>query len=186
MKCYECGIGTYRKEVGRLDMVDECVGPYTVTDVLHHRCDHCGELLLPPETAKALETARTEIREGIIRNRPLCEFLSASETASALGISRQALHKHRRIRRGFIYQTSFGGNTVYLKSSVMLFKETGDGRFPLVRSTEPGTAEYVSEKDAQEAAREYVRASETAMFLSRTWLGGMHYAQRKRGLYASK
>ena len=49
-----------------------------------------------------------------------------------LGVSRQALHKHRRIRRGFIFQTMFDGKIVYLKQSVFQYMKKGDGRFSLL------------------------------------------------------
>jgi hypothetical protein len=63
---------------------------------------------------------------------PISAFLSSAETAAVLGISRQALHKHRRISRGFIFQTTFGGSKVYLKESVEHFRKKGDGRFKLI------------------------------------------------------
>jgi len=57
--------------------------------------------------------------------------VTSSEAARILDISRQALHKNRRIKNGFIFHTRFGNGIVYLRKSVELFKETGDGRYPL-------------------------------------------------------
>ncbi len=136
MKCDECG-GKYRDVSGDLEWDDQYVGSFVVKDVRYRKCETCGQVLLPPETAEAIEKRRAERRDELLKARPLRAFLTAAETAAALGISRQALHKHRRIRRGFIHQTAFGGGVVYLKESVELFKATGDGRLPLCSSTGP-------------------------------------------------
>ena len=140
MKCSECG-GSYIEKHDRLTVIDPYIGPVTtdITDYLV--CDTCGDILYTHSSAKHLEEAREEALQGILQSMPINAFLTVSETADLLGISRQALHKHRRIRRGFIFQTTFGGKTVYLKESAERFKKTGDGRFPL-RKTE--TASPVS------------------------------------------
>jgi hypothetical protein len=97
------------------------------------------------KTAKRIEERRYEILKQWLQSQPLNAFISATETASILGISRQALHKHKRIRRGFIYCTTFGEKKVrlYLKNSVLQFKKTGDGRFPLRQLV--GEAESVAD-----------------------------------------
>jgi hypothetical protein len=130
MKSCECG-GRYSEIDGDLEIVDEYVGSFVVTAVRYRKCDSCGGILYPLETARAIEKRRDERKDELLRERPLRAFLSVSQTATTLGISRQALHKHRRIRRGFIYQTAFCGSVVYLEESVKLFKSTGDGRFRL-------------------------------------------------------
>ncbi len=142
MKCYECG-KTFREIHGDLEVIDNHVGPFWLEAVHYYKCDECGEVLFPPETARAIEKGRIERKDQLLRNRPLNEFLTATETAAILGISRQALHKHRRIRRGFIHQTTFGSGIVYLKESVMLFKMIGDGRILLYRPTEMHDTGYV-------------------------------------------
>jgi len=132
MKCTECG-NEYKKVHGQYKVEDEYIGNFTIDSVNYYKCEGCGDVLLPLETAKRIEERRTEILEQWLRSQPLNTFISATETAMVLGISRQALHKHRRIRHGFIYHTTFGEKKVnlYLKKSVLQFKETGDGRFPI-------------------------------------------------------
>ena len=130
MKCLDCG-GTYVKKHGDIELTDKYIGNFVVRDVSYYKCDGCEEYLFSPETSKVIEDRRNQELENLIRSQPLSAFISGSETAAILGITRQALHKHRRIRRGFIFQTQFGGKTVYLKNSVDLFKKTGDGRYPL-------------------------------------------------------
>lgn len=139
MKCYQCG-GEYQDKQGSLQLTDKWVGSFAVDAVHYYECDTCGDLLLPPETTKILESKREQILDQWIKSQPLDSFLSAAQTASLLGISRQALHKHIRIRRGFIYQTKFDGRTMYLGKSVVLFKQTGDGRFPFYVPPESRTS----------------------------------------------
>jgi hypothetical protein len=165
MKCYECG-GKYQDIDGDLEMDDRYVGPFVVKAVHYYKCDRCGQDLFPPETAEAIEKRRGERLDELLKGQPLRAFLTATETATALGISRQALHKHRRIRRGFIYQTAFGGGMVYLEESVKRFKDTGDGRFPLcpslgsVGGEHPGRTEVCAHVDyyPEKAAREKTSA----------------------------
>ena len=101
--------------------------------------------------------------DRLITDKPVDSFVIATEAASMLGISRQAFHKHRRIQRGFIYKTNFGGKTVYLKESVLHFKETGDGRFPLVQFTEVGKrSDYVFDSPLPHRVPIYIGDSSSA------------------------
>lgn len=131
MKCDLCG-KECRAMSGPITEKDSKVGEYTISDAPYFRCVSCDEVVYPVETARLLDRKRQEVEASLIRARSIQEFWSAAETAEFLGISRQALHKHARIRRGFICQTDLGGKTVYLRESVRLFKKTGDGRLPLV------------------------------------------------------
>ena len=131
MKCYECG-GEYKERRERRFRVDdEAIGTFCVADVSYRECGKCEDRLFAPSEAKKIEDARAETLKVILQSMPLKAFLSAADTAKNLGITRQALHKHRRISRGFIYHTEFDGSRVYLKKSVSLFLKNGDGRFEL-------------------------------------------------------
>lgn len=134
MKCYECG-GNYHKKHGRFIQKDKSIGDYYVDDVMYYECDNCSSFLLPPVTCKKLEREREKIIQQYVKNNPIDAFVSASQAAKILGISRQAFSKHRRIKKGFIYKTKLGGKTFYLKTSVDQFKRTGDGRIPLSEPT---------------------------------------------------
>lgn len=132
MNCDECG-GNYIKKTDTLEVTDPYVGKIIIRGVPYYQCDKCGDILYTPDMAQAIEFERNSRINELINQYSISSFVSASEAASLLGISRQALHKHRRIRQGFIYKTNFYGLTVYLRESVNKFKETGDGRFPLFR-----------------------------------------------------
>lgn len=162
MNCLECG-GDYEEKQGSLEVTDENIGPYSVSDVQYYQCTKCGDLLFSPETSKVLERKRSEVMDRLIKDKPVDSFVTGTEAACILGITRQAFHKHRRIHRGFIYQTDFGGKTVFLKESVHRFKETGDGRFPLVQFTEVGKrSDYVFESPLPQGEPIYIGDSSSA------------------------
>lgn len=142
MRCYKCG-DAYRETSELYEFVDPYVGPVSVQGVPYYKCDQCDEVLFTVEMSQALEAARNNREQELLKQIPIGDFMSASETASLLGISRQALHKNRRIRHGFIHQTTFGGATVYLKKSVIQFKRIGDGRFSLYSSGRTIPAKYL-------------------------------------------
>jgi len=131
MRCDQCG-ETYIAKKESLEWTDEYIGPFTVEGAEYFECDRCGDYLFSPKNAERVETARRLALDKILQSFPLSAFVTAAEAARILGISRQALHKHRRIRRGFIFQTQFDNKAVYLKKSIDLFKKGGDGRFKLV------------------------------------------------------
>ena len=135
MKCSECN-GEYKPTTGTLQINDKYMGLFIAEHLEYMKCSKCGDLLYSIEAAQAIEAAREGALQEILQSKSISQFLSVGETSDFLGISRQALHKHRRIRRGFIFQTVFGGKTVYLKKSVELFKTIGDGRFALRQSPE--------------------------------------------------
>jgi hypothetical protein len=130
MNCYQCG-GVYELKSDSLQIFDLYVGRIEVPNTPYYECMDCHDILYTEEMSRAVETERNRLIHELLMQFPLADFLNSTQVASILGISRQALHKHRRIKHGFIYQTRFAGITFYLKQSVLRFKRTGDGRFPL-------------------------------------------------------
>ena len=140
MKCTECGGEYIKHKSAKYRVDDESVGTFYVDNVEFMKCSNCGEVLLSPEAMLKIEKKEASVLDALLQAMPISAFLSSAETATILGISRQALHKHRRISRGFIFQTSFGGYKVYLKESVERFLKKRDGRFKLVASpADPAT-----------------------------------------------
>ncbi|MBU2054000.1 MAG: hypothetical protein KKC25_03350 [Proteobacteria bacterium] len=132
----------HEKRQGPLEIDDRYVGLLKLESADYYECPDCKDRIYPLDTARVIESEREKITGEILQAQPLDAFLSAADTAVQLGISRQALHKNKRIRQGFIYRTSLGGLAVYLKKSVDLYRERGDGRFLLSelgynRSNEP-------------------------------------------------
>lgn len=154
MNCLECG-GTYQEKSGLLEVVDSYVGTISIKGVPYYECDKCDDLLYTEEMSRAIEAERTKRIHELLSQFPIGDFISATETASMLDISRQALHKHRRINHGFIYQTKFCGFTVYLRQSALQFKNTGDGRFPLYLYGYNPSAQYVEDSIHMQLASIY-------------------------------
>jgi len=126
----ECG-GEYQKKWGALEIQDPFIGPMKLEDADYEECARCKDRIFPLETARAIDKQREVLLNQIIKKQPLQDFFTAAEAASGLGITKQALHKNRKVRRGFIYHTTLGGMVFYLKQSVALYREKGDGRLLL-------------------------------------------------------
>ena len=144
MNCLKCG-GTYKEKSGTYELFDRYVGKIIINGTLYYQCDNCNDIIYSEEMAQAIEAERNNRINEIVSQFPIRDFINASDTASSLGISRQALHKNSRINHGFIYQTKLGGFTVYLKQSVQQYKKSGDGRFALQLHDYTPSSEYVKD-----------------------------------------
>jgi hypothetical protein len=142
MKCYDCGAEYTPRHEKRMRADDKAIGTFHVADVSYLECSNCRQRLYSPDDARKIEDARASALDAILRSMPLGAFVSAQEATKLLGVTRQALHKHRRISRGFIYQTTWCGSRVYLLASVEQFKKTEDGRI-ILRRPEATPASYV-------------------------------------------
>ncbi len=143
MKCLDCG-GEYIELIANIDIEDISIGEFTVENVTHRKCSSCGGLLFPLETVKIIEAKEKEIKEYRLGQYPITDFIGAVDAAKILSVTRQALHRNRRIRRGFIYSVRFDGKIAYLKESVRLYKDTGDGRFMLANPDIVIQTEYIT------------------------------------------
>ena len=130
MNCYECG-GVYQEKSDLLEILDPYVGKISIQGIPYYKCENCHDILYTEEMSRAIESKRNERIHELLNQFSISDFITVAEAASILGISRQALHKNRRINYGFIHQTKFGGASVYLRQSVLQFKKTGDGRYSL-------------------------------------------------------
>ncbi|MEI6314276.1 MAG: hypothetical protein WCO89_05355 [Syntrophus sp. (in: bacteria)] len=112
-----------------MEIQDPFIGPMKMEDVDYEECERCKDRIFPLETARAIDKQREALLNEILKKQPLQDFFTAAEAAAELEITKQALHKSRKVRRGFIYHTTLGGMVFYLKKSVYLYKDKGDGRF---------------------------------------------------------
>jgi len=119
---------------GTLDLESVSLGRYLLHDVEFWECQRCGNRILPNATWIAADREHERLLKERISSLPAGDFLSAAEAAQLLGITRQALHKHRKISKGFVHSITIGGKKHYHKRSVVLFMQTGDGRFPIGES----------------------------------------------------
>ncbi len=148
MRCIKCS-GLILTINGDLELRDKILGDFTVLNTEYEQCKDCGEKLYSPVTLKAIEETEAKRKEELLLGKPLNNFLSAAEVAKILGCTRQAIHKHKRIRRGFIHFVRHNGILLYLKKSVELFKETGDGRLPLAEPKKKTKFQIISFSDIQ-------------------------------------
>lgn len=183
MKCHECG-GIYTRRNGVLQITDKYVGPFAVELGEYWECDTCADYLFSPEDSKRIEKVREQALQTMLQLRPLSAFYSAGETAAFLEISRQALHKHRRICRGFIFATTFGGKTVFLKKSVKLFKATGDGRYALWEPAKE--VQYTQKKEMVSPAVLYLNKAIMFPSQSQVRFGTMYQTEYPRSLNYAK
>lgn len=133
MRCINCS-GQIVTIKGELNLQDKVLGDFIVPNTEFEQCKNCGEKLYLPITLKEIEDTEAKRKEELLLNKPLKSFITVGEVAKILGCTRQAVHKHKKIRRGFIHFVNHNGVLYYLKESVDLFKETGDGRLPLAES----------------------------------------------------
>jgi hypothetical protein len=135
MKCLSCG-SSYNRRVGSLEVDDPFVGSYSVADSVYFECPKCHERLLTPDTLGKIEEGRRRKLEDWLRNQPFGNFVSASEAARLLKVSRQALHKSRKFRIGLIYGALLDGKRYYYRPSLFQYLRTGDGRLPIAQAPE--------------------------------------------------
>jgi hypothetical protein len=142
MRCYDCN-EVYQLKSGSIKISSNIVGKFEVHNVSFYRCPKCRKFLYPEETVDRIEKEENNCKDELLRALPIGDFVLSTEAAKILNISRQAFHKHNRIRRGFIYSIHFCGKKVYHKKSVLLFKEKGDGRFPLSKYEDKNNHKYI-------------------------------------------
>lgn len=130
MRCANCS-GTYVKKQGNLHFGDKVLGDFNVPNTEYFKCDECWEMYYTPKTMQDIEKAEALRLKDLLLNRSLKDFIPATEVAKILVCSRQAIHKNKRISRGFIHFVKHNGTFHYLKESVELYKLTQDGRLQL-------------------------------------------------------
>jgi len=132
MQCVKCS-GQFATIKGTLELIDRILGNFLVLDTEYEKCNMCGEELYSPVTIRAIEKAEDLRKKELLLRKPLNDFILASEVAQILNCSRQAVHKHKKIKRGFIHFVKYNKKIYYLKKSVELYKEIGDGRLQLAK-----------------------------------------------------
>lgn len=154
MRCYECG-NPYVEHEGALELNSNIIGTYTIYLEKYHKCSGCGNLMFSKEAVEKIEAIETEILEKMISRLPVGDFISANEAAEFLGITRQAFHKHRRIKSGLIYSIEIGGKKLYNKKSLSIFKKTNDGRFFLAEQQYKEAAKYIEVQNSGQIRTPY-------------------------------
>jgi len=132
MKCLKCHVALKFTQ-GELTLSRKHLGPVSIANSTWYECPKCGDKSYPDTTATAIDQAFHDKLTSLILGRPFTELIEEKEVAEILGVSVQAVNKNRAIRGGLIWKAVRNHKTWYLRKSVERFKETGDGRFSLVR-----------------------------------------------------
>ncbi|MBR4370262.1 MAG: hypothetical protein IKS92_04395, partial [Victivallales bacterium] len=121
--------------------MDENVG-FIKTDGEYWECPECGCQLVSGETLQKVDDIRKERTDKLLW---ACAdspsefsrlFIRVKEVAEIMGISRQAVEKSVFLK-DLVYNITVAGVRYWLKESVERYKETGNGRFPLVQYVSP-------------------------------------------------
>lgn len=130
MNCALCN-GEVVKQKGSFPFKSKTLGMLSIPNISFEECQSCGDKLLSPQSSeKVLKYVREKEQEAI-DSMPIRDFISASEAAEILGITKQAFSKHPRIKRGLIYSATKGKRKLFIEKSVKLFKNEGNGKFLL-------------------------------------------------------
>ncbi len=130
MICIDCN-KELRERRGTVSLEYKEIGKFDVHDIQYLECPKCNKKLFGPEAGRKIDKTSNSIRDELISNYEIKEFVSLAEACKILDVTRQVFDKNKRIRRGFIYSWKLNGKRYFLKKSVLQFKDTGDGRFLL-------------------------------------------------------
>lgn len=132
MNCSLCNAETTRKTEDYLCQ-SKIIGDVLVPLIEVEKCLSCGALELSAEAKSEVSSYLRMLETDAITSLPADNLMSAGQAAGILGVSKQAFSKNPKIKKGFVYFTYVGTKKVYFRSSLELFKTTGDGRFPITQ-----------------------------------------------------
>lgn len=96
-------------------------------------CSGCGLKSLNSEAERDVYRWLKTHEQMTIDSLSGGQLLSAGQAAEILGVTKQAFSKNPKVKNGHIYFTSIGNKKIYYKSSVELFKASGDGRYQITK-----------------------------------------------------
>lgn len=108
------------------------LGSVDVPDIKFEECSVCHDRTVSIEDSEKIHRYVLELEKKCIGKLPIEGFITTSEAVSVLGGSKQAFSQNPKIKRGFIYSVTIGGRKLYNRKSTLQFKESKDGRFPLI------------------------------------------------------
>lgn len=130
--CTRCGEKTIRTSDDYL-CFSRVLGYALAPRVEIDQCSNCGLKFLPLEAEKEVYRWLSIHEQIAIDSLSGDQLLSAGQAAEILGVTKQAFSKNPKVKKGHIYFTSVGNKKIYFKSSVDLFKDSGDGRFQITK-----------------------------------------------------
>ena len=128
--CSRCGEKTIRKLENYL-FFSRVLGHILAPSVEIDECVECGFKSLGSEAEREVCRWLKTHERMAIGSLSGDQLLSAGQAAEILGVTKQAFSKNPKVKKGHIYFTSVGNKKIYFRSSVELFKASGDGRFQI-------------------------------------------------------
>ena len=147
MNCSLCNAETTRKTEDHLYR-SKIIGDVLVPLVEVESCMSCGASKLSTEAERKVSDYLKMLEKNTINSLPANNLVSAGQAAAILGVSKQAFSKNPKIKKGFVYFIYVGTKKFYFKSSVELFKTSGDGRFPITQWKSSVPSDRISHHDA--------------------------------------
>ena len=130
--CTRCGAKTIRTSDDYL-CFSRVLGYALAPRVEIDECSGCGLASVSSEAEKEVYRWLSIHEQIAIDSLSGDQLLSAGQAAEMLGVTKQAFSKNPKVKKGHIYFTSVGNKKIYFKSSVELFKDSGDGRFQITK-----------------------------------------------------
>jgi hypothetical protein len=132
MNCSLCNAKTRDKKEDYFHK-SKIIGEVLVPAIEFRECQGCGEVTLSPRTHNEVNNYVAEQERNAIATLRANDLISAGQAASILAVTKQAFSKNSKVKMGFVYSLMIGAKKAYFRSSIELFKRTGDGRFPITR-----------------------------------------------------
>jgi hypothetical protein len=132
MNCSFCNAKTRNRKEDYFHK-SKIIGEVLVPAIEFKECQGCGEVTLSPEAKNEVKIYVAEQELNAISTLPVNDLISAGQAANILGVTKQAFSKNSKFKKGFVYSIMIGAKKAYFRSSIDLFKRTGDGRFPITR-----------------------------------------------------
>lgn len=107
------------------------IGDVIVPLIECEECQGCGKLTLSSNANSEVNKYVREQERRAIATLPVADLITAGQAAAILEVTRQAFSKNPKIKKGFVYFMIVGTKKAYFRTSIELFKATGDGRFPI-------------------------------------------------------
>ena len=132
MNCSLCNAKTRNKKEDYVHK-SKIIGEVLVPAIELKECQGCGEVTLSPKANNEVNNYVAEQELNAINTLPANDLISAGQAASILQVTKQAFSKNSKFKKGFVYSIMIGAKKAYFRSSIELFRRTGDGRFPITR-----------------------------------------------------
>ena len=169
LNCLLCNAEVMNKKEDYL-CNSKVIGKVLIPLIEFYECRGCHETRLSPEARHEVITHVREQERNAIASLSSDDLITAGQAAELLGVSKQAFSKNPKIKKGYVYFTQIGNKKVYFKRSVELFRETGDGRFPITKWKFSHQENRISQNDnAREGWQEVVCQADIADYSKSTW-----------------